>query len=219
MSRVARIATVCSAAICGGAACAQPAAAERPLGRTMARAARGLAGIVQADARRLARSEQTGAVVSRRCCHTRALRVFYRSRPWGYLPWFGAYELTLTSTRDFLGAVSISYFPTPPSWPYGAPAQREGPTYSFTITGPGRHRGWSFSATDSFLGCGERSPSPLPSIGVCEGSSQAIGFDERRGSAREFSRLFRQAIVVTQKARRHEPISGENLFPGPSSGR
>lgn len=211
MSRVAGIATVFGAAICGGAAAAQPSAAERPLGRTIARAARGLTAIVRADARRLSRAAQTGAVVSRRCCRTRALHLFYRSPPFTYLPWSGAYELTLTTTRSFLGSVSVSYFPTPRDWLYGGSPQREGPTYSFTIRAPNSRRGWSFSAIDSFLRC-PRAPAGAT---VCEGSSQAIGFDERHGNAREFTRLFRQALVVAQKAEHHAPISGENLFPGP----
>lgn len=215
MSRLAGIATVCGAAVCGGAACATPpAAAERPLGRSMARAARGLSAIVRGDARRLGRATQTGAVLSRRCCQTRVLRVFYRSPPYKYLPWHGAYELKLRTTRNFLGAVSISYFPTPAVWSYGSAPQREGPTYSFTITAPRRHSGWSFSVMDSFLGCAE---SPAPA-GPCEGSSQAIGFDEAEGDRREFGRLFRQALVVAQKAERHEPISGEDLFPEPPRG-
>ncbi len=178
----------------------------------MARAARGLAAIVRADARRLSLAGQTGAVISRRCCHTRALHVFYRSPPYTYLPWYGAYELTLTSTRSFLGSVSVTYFPTPRNWLYGGPPQREGPSYSFTIKAPNHDRGWRFSAIDSFLGC----PQSRTAASVCEGSSQAIGFDERQqGNAQEFARLFRQAIVVVQKAERHAPISGENLFPNP----
>lgn len=216
MGRLAGIATACGAAVCSTAACAQPAAAERPLGRTMARAARGLAGIIRADARKVGRAAQTGAVVSRHCCQTRALHVFYRSPPDRDLPWHGAYELTLRTSRRFLSSVTVAYFPTQAKFSYGSPSQREGPTYSFTISSPGhQRRGWSFSAMDSFLGCAGDRPAPS---GLCEGSSQAIGFGEAQGSAREFARLFRQAVVVTQKAERHEPISGENLFPGPRVG-
>jgi hypothetical protein len=178
----------------------------------MARAARGLSALVRADASRLAGAAQTGALVSRNCCHTRALQVFYRSPPYGYLPWHGAYELVIRTARHFVASVSVSYFPTPANWAYGAPGQREGPSYSFTITAPGRRGGWSFSATDSFIGCTGSPSKP----GVCEGSSQAIGFGEGQGGAHEFGRLYRQAIVVVQKAERHAPISGENLFPGPS---
>jgi len=175
----------------------------------MGRAARGLVAIIRRDARRLSGGRRTGALVSARSGRTRALRVYYRSPPFSYLPWHGAYELTLTSASDRLGAVSVAYFPTPAGWTYGAPGQAEGPSYSFTITAPGRRRGWSFTAMDSFLGC----PGPSVPRGVCEGSSQAIGFDEAQGHAREFSRLYRQAVVVAQKAERHEPISGEDLFP------
>jgi hypothetical protein len=180
----------------------------------MARAARGLSALVRADARKLAGAGQTGALVSRHCCRTRALQVFYRSPPYSYLPWHGAYQLTIRTARDFLASVSVSYFPTPAQWAYGAPAQREGPSYSFTITAPGRHHGWSFSATDSFIGCAGSPSKP----GVCEGASQALGFGEGEGEISEFRRLYRQAIVVVQKAERHAPISGENLFPGPSGG-
>lgn len=208
MSRLAGIATLCGAAICGTGACAQPAAAERPLGRAMARAASALAAIIHGDARKVARARTTGAVLATRCCSTRALSVYYRAGPWSYLPWYGAYELKLETKRHFLGSVTVSYFPTAASWHYGAPTQGEGPSYSFTIDSPDGHRGWRFSALDGFFGCGE----PPPQIGGCEGFSQALGFDERQGTTREFAALFEQAIVVVRKAQRHAPISGENLF-------
>lgn len=217
MRRLAGIATVCGAAIWGSGSLTDNAAAERPLGRAMAHAARGLAAIIRDDARRIARSHATGAVISKRCCGTRVLDVYYRAAPWSYLPWFGAYELKLETRRAFLRSVSISYFPTEASWSYGSPSKGEGPTYSFTITPPNRGEGWRFSALDSFFGCGATLPARG---GTCEGLSQAIGFDERQGSASRFDALFEQAVVVTQKARRHAPISGENLFsPGARSAR
>jgi len=176
----------------------------------MARAARSLAAIVRADGSRLAAARSSGAVVSRRCCSTRTIHVFYRSRPHAYLPWYGAYELTLRTSRTLFGAVTVSYFPTAANWTFGAPPQHLGPSYSFSIRSPGRHRGWSFAASDTFLGCEAQPGTPS----VCEGFSQAVAFEEAHGLEREFRRLFRQAIVVVHKAQRHEAISGENLFSG-----
>ncbi len=180
----------------------------------MARAARSLAASVRADARRLAAAGSNGAVVSRRCCSTRTIHVFYRSRPHSYLPWYGAYELTLRTSRTLFGAVTVSYFPTAANWTFGAPPQRLGPSYSFSVRSPGRHRGWSVTASDTFVGC-EAQPG---TASVCEGFSQAVAFEAALGPEREFRRLFRQAIVVVHKAERHAVISGENLFSG-SQGR
>ena len=208
MSRLTGIATMCSAAICGGCACAQPAAAEQQLGRAMAHAAGALAAIIRADARKVARAGDSGAVLAARDHRTRALRVYYRARPWSYLPWYGAYELQIRMARAFLGAVTISYFPTPARWSYGAPAEGEGPSYSFTLSSPERHHGWRLSAMDSFFGCTSHAPAPRG----CEGLSQALSFDESEGREAEFRALFKQAIVVLQKAERHAPISGENVF-------
>jgi len=208
MRPLTRIATMCGAAICGGTTSTQPAGAELPLGRAMARAAGTLAGIIRADARRISRARSSGAVIARRSRGTRQLRVYYRAGPPTHRPWYGAYELKLRTTRRFLDAVTISYFPTAASWGYGAPAQGEGPSYSFRLLAPGHHRGWRFSAADSFLGCGAQRPAP----GQCEGLSQALGFDEAQGGKREFEALFKQAILVVEKAERHAPISGENLF-------
>jgi len=212
MGRLAGIAGACGAAICGTGMAAQPATAaparaERPLGRAMAQAARVLATIIRHDARRISSASATGAVLGERRRGARVLRVFYRSRPRGYLPWYGAYELKLRTHRTHVDRVTVSYFPTEASWSYGGPPAREGPTYAFTISRDGRS-GWRFSALDSMFAC--QSPSTV--AGSCEGLSQGLGFGERQGSMREFKALYRQALVVAHKGKRHRAISGENLF-------
>ena len=103
----------------------------------------------------------------------------------------------------------MSYFPTAANWTFGAPPQRLGPSYSFSIRSPGSHRGWSFAASDTFArlrsaaGRAER---------AARASARPSPSKKRHGLEREFRRLYRQAIVVVHKAERHEAISGENLF-------
>lgn len=208
MRRLTGIATMCGAAICGGGACTQPAAAERPLGRAMAQAARALVAIIRHDARRISRAGSNGALIASRHRGRRTIDVFFRARPTRAHPWHGAYELKLQIRHHHLAAVTISYFPTEGSWCYGSASQGEGPSYSFTISPPGSSRGWRFSALDSFFGCGA---GPAPSSG-CEGLSQAVGYGEREGNVREFRVLAGQAIAVAHRAPRHRPLARVNLF-------
>lgn len=179
----------------------------------MSRGARELTALVRADAREVAHARQSAGLISKRCCSTRVLHVYYRSRRPDGTAWSGAYELTLGASGRRLGSVEVAFFPVPRRWSYGSATQQlEGPSYSFLITAPGRDRGWSFTASDGFLGCGE---GPAADPGVCEGSSQAVGFSEAHGSVREFKRLLRQALAVARRAPQHLPISGENLFTSP----
>ena len=210
MRRLTGIATACGAAVCAAPVSPQPAGArvERPLGRAMSRAAKTIAAIVGRDARQIARGDATGAVLAKHCCRTRTLDVYYRSPPSKNLPWHGAYDLRVRSKRRFLESVTVSFFPTQSRWSYGDASRGTGPSYSFTIRSPNRHRGWRFEADDSFFGCGV----PSPPSGTCQGLSQAVSFDERQGTGHEFANLYRQALKVSRKAHRHDAISGQNLF-------
>lgn len=207
MTRLAGIAGVCGAAVCGAGSLAQAAAAERPLGEAMSRAAAKLSRIIRRDAARIGAGQSSGAVLARRCCGTRVLHVFYRARPYGGAGFEGAYELNLRFAGRFLVDARVSFFPTPPAWHYGAPPQREGPSYSFTLKSPNRQRGWRVSALDSYLVC-----PPAPQADLCEGSSQGIGFEEHHGDERELGALFRQAMRVARRAEHHRPITEINLF-------
>ena len=207
MARLAGIASVCGAAICGAGPLAQPSAAERPLGEAMSRAAARLSALIRRDAKRIGAGRSTGAVLARRCCQTRALKVLYRARVHRRGAFAGAYELDLRFRGRFLVEVGVSFFPTPPGWHYGAPGQREGPSYSFTLKSPNRESGWHFRALDSYLAC----PQP-PQGGLCEGSSQGIGFEERHGHTPEFRALFHQALRVARRAEQHRAIAPVNLF-------
>ncbi len=176
---------------------------HHPRAHTLSHSAGMLAGIVRDSARTAGRARPAG-VVTIRCCGSRTLAVYYRSRPRAGLPWHGTYTLTLRRRGSFLESVGIAFFPTGPRWSYGAAGSREGPRYEFTISSPRHSRGWRLQVSDSFLAC---PPSPTPAR-QCEGFSDALALGEDQLGARRVNALVRQALRIVRKARRRAPISG-----------
>lgn len=172
----------------------------------MARAAHTLASIVKHSAGRAGRGRSSG-VVAMRCCGARLLDVYYRARPRARRPWHGTYELKLRRRGAFLESVAVSFFPTAARWSFGGAGVSVGPHYQFTIFSPRRGSGWRVAVSDSFVGCAiSRAPAKQ-----CEGFSDELSVGEAQLRKRQFRTLFKQALKVVGKARRHVPISSRDL--------
>ena len=203
--RTAAAVAVCAvAASCALAGIGPAAAGARPSGRSLAHSAHVLAMIVRHSAHRVAGGHLMG-VVTVRCCGRRVLDVYYRARPHRKVPWHGTYELKVRRRGSFLESVQVSFFPTPAKWAFGGEGAREGPRYSFAISSPTHGRGWRVTVDDSFFGC------ELRPATHCEGFSDELALQERQLGKRQFKALFRQALKIVRKARRHVPISSQDV--------
>jgi hypothetical protein len=70
--------------------------------------------------------------------------------------------------------------------------------------------------SDSFLGC---SPGAKGPARQCEGFSDELSAGETQVPHRRFKALFRQALEVVAKARRHVPISGADVVVAGAASR